>query len=72
MAKDGPGQCLSDANDAKHLNPPAFTGNVSLNLYSGSPRAGGYKRVKESRLFLSQLWDFKEARAPVKKQEEQE
>jgi hypothetical protein len=36
------------------------------------PRAGGYKRVAKSQLFLSQLLDFKEARAPVKIQEEQE
>ncbi len=42
-------------------------------LYSG-PRhgTGGYKRVAEPRLFLSQLTHFKEAIAPVKKQEEQE
>ncbi len=41
-------------------------------LYSGCPQGGGYKRVTEPRLFLTQLVDFKEANAPVKTQEEQE
>ncbi len=36
------------------------------------PPGGGYKKVAEPRLFLSQLVDFKEASASVKKQEEQE
>ncbi len=35
-------------------------------------RAGSYTRFAEPRLFLSQLADFKDASAPVKKQEEQE
>jgi hypothetical protein len=27
VAKDGPCQCLFDANDAEHLNPHGVTGN---------------------------------------------
>ncbi len=36
------------------------------------PAGGGYKRVAEPRLLLNQLVDFKEASAPVKRQQEQE
>ncbi len=41
-------------------------------LYSGCLQGGGYKRVAEPQLFLSQLVDFKEGSAPVKMREEPE
>ncbi len=61
VAKDGPGQCLPDANDAKNPNPHGVTGNLLRRLYIVVPtRAGGCQRVAVSKY------------APVKKQEEQE
>jgi hypothetical protein len=70
MANDGQGHHPSDANDVKHLDPKASTGNASKSPIKWMPPGGGYKRVADPRLFLSQLVDYKEA--SVKKQEEQE
>ncbi len=53
VAKDGPGQCLSDANDAENLMESQEI-NDAANVVDPA-RAGSYKRVAEPRLFLSQL-----------------
>jgi hypothetical protein len=73
MANDGPGQCLSDANDAKTSKCSGVHRIWITPSYIVDPtKTGVYKQVAEPQLFLSQLMDFKEARAPVKKQEEHE
>ncbi len=56
VAKDGPGQYLSDANDAEIL-----IGSQEINDVVDPARAGSYKRVAEP---LSQLED--QGGAPMK------